>query len=73
MDPNLVHSSGERSTQDHTGSSVVIEAFKLSAAFFSTGGNFAHANLVTDDLYGLSTFCHAPIKNEKKTLYYINL
>lgn len=73
MDPNLVHSSGERSAQYHTRSSVIIETFKLSAAFLSTGGNFAHANLVTDDLYGLSTFCHAPIKNKKKTLYYINL
>ena len=66
MDPNLVHSSGERSAQYHTRSSVIIETFKLSAAFLSTGGNFAHANLVTDDLYGLSTFCHAPIKNKKK-------
>ena len=73
MDPNLVHSSGERSAQYHTRSSVIIETFKLGAAFLSTGGNFAHANLVTDDLYGLSTFCHAPIKNKKKTLYYINL
>ena len=65
MDPNLVHSSGERSAQYHTRSSVIIETFKLGAAFLSTGGNFAHANLVTDDLYGLSTFCHAPIKNKK--------
>ena len=66
MDPNLVHSSGERSAQYHTRSSVIIETFKLGAAFLSTGGNFAHANLVTDDLHGLSTFCHAPIKNKKK-------
>ena len=72
MDPNLVHSSGERSAQYHTRSSVIIETFKLSAAFLSTGGNFAHANLVTDDLYGLSTFCHAPIKNKKENIIPMN-
>ena len=63
-----MHSSGERSAEDYTGSAVVIKPFELGAALLATRRDFAHANLVADHLHGLSTLGHAPRSLEIETL-----
>ena len=65
MDPDLVHSSGERSAEDYTGSAVVIKPFELGAALLAARRDFAHANLVADHLHRLSALCHTPVKRKR--------
>ena len=63
-----MHSSGERSAEDYTGSAVVIKPFELGAALLAARRDFAHANLVADHLHRLSALCHTPVKRRKRVL-----
>ena len=62
MDPDLVHSSGERSAEDYTGSAVVIKPFELGAALLAVGRHLAHADLVAHHLHRLRALRSSPVE-----------
>ena len=66
MDPNLVHSSCERSAEHHTSLSVVTHSFKLRAALLAMWRDLAHPNLVAHNLHRLGTLSLASAKGNKE-------
>ena len=61
MHPNLMHSSGERPAEHHTGSTIKAQTLELSFTFLSMRRDFANTNLVTYNFYWLCALSQPPI------------